>query len=316
MGGTRLIEEFQRDFGYGIRMLVRSPVFTAMAALLLALGIGANIAIFGLVDMLMLRPIPVREPDQIVVFNSATSYPDYLDYKERNEVFTGVMAFLRLTFRFNSGQHTRMLEGEGVSASYFAVLGLKLPMGRSFLAEVDEAPGTGPVAILSYGLWQRSFGSDPMILGRTIQLNGQGLTIVGVAPKNFRGTELYGLPTEIWIPLSVVEEVMHFKNDPNWHNILSLRDARWLGVMGRLKLDTTLERAQSAITILAGQLERAHRKPGTESSEFVGARGDTLASEIHSLFLDASDDHRWLLMAHCLHQCSRLAHRASFCATA
>jgi predicted permease len=273
MRGTRLIEEFWRDLGYGIRMLVRSPGFTAVAVFSLALGIGANIAVLGLVDMVMFRPFPVHQPNQLAIFTSATSYPDYLDYKERNEVFTDVMAHRRLSFRFSSGQHTKMLEGESVSASYFAVLGLKLPVGRSFLTEEAEVPGSDPVAILSYRLWQGSFGSDPMVLGKTVHLNGESLTIVGVAPKDFRGTELYGPPTDIWIPLSVVEGVMHFKNDPNWHDILSRREARWLGVMGRLKRDTTLERAQAAITIRARQLDKAYGKPSRESSVRLSALG-------------------------------------------
>ena len=270
---TRYLEELWQDLRYGLRMLRRSPGFTTVAVLSLALGIGANTAVFGLTDILMFRPFPVREPNQLAVFTSANSYPDYLDYKARNEVFTGLMACRRLGFKFSNGEHTELVEGESVSADYFAVLGLELPLGRSFLREEDEAPGSHPVAILSHGLWQQSFASDPMVPGKTVKLNGESLTIIGVAPKGFRGTELYGSPTDVWIPLSMVEEVMHFKSDPNWHDVLRRRDARWLGVIGRLKPGITLEQAQAAITVLARQLEKAGEKPSKGPGVSLSALG-------------------------------------------
>ena len=271
----RFIEDFRQDVCYGFRMLLRNPGFSAVSVFSLALGIGANTAVFGLIDTLIFRPFPVRDPNDLAVFTSAFSYPEYLDYRDRNEVFTGVMAYRQLGFRLSTKQHGEPVEGEAVSANYFAVLGLDLPAGRSFLPE-EDAPGSQPVAVLSHGLWQRGFGCDPAILGKTVTLNGESLTIIGVAPKSFRGMELYGAPTDIWIPLSTVEEVMHFKNDPNWHDVLRRRDARWLGVTGRLKPGTTLEQAQAAMTIRADQLEKAYGKPNQGSevrlSPLGGAR--------------------------------------------
>ena len=271
----RFIEDFRQDVCYGFRMLLRNPGFSAVSVFSLALGIGANTAVFGLIDTLIFRPFPVRDPNDLAVFTSAFSYPEYLDYRDRNEVFTGVMAYRRLGFRLSTKQHGEPVEGEAVSANYFAVLGLDLPAGRSFLPE-EDAPGSQPVAVLSHGLWQRGFGCDPAILGKTVTLNGESLTIIGVAPKSFRGMELYGAPTDIWIPLSTVEQVMHFKNDPNWHDVLRRRDARWLGVTGRLKPGTTLEQAQAAMTIRADQLEKAYGKPNQGSevrlSPLGGAR--------------------------------------------
>ena len=271
----RFIEDFRQDVCYGFRMLLRNPGFSAVSVFSLALGIGANTAVFGLIDTLIFRPFPVRDPNDLAVFTSAFSYPEYLDYRDRNEVFTGVMAYRRLGFRLSTKQHGEPVEGEAVSANYFAVLSLDLPAGRSFLPE-EDAPGSQPVAVLSHGLWQRGFGCDPAILGKTVMLNGESLTIIGVAPKSFRGMELYGAPTDIWIPLSTVEQVMHFKNDPNWHDVLRRRDARWLGVTGRLKPGTTLEQAQAAMTIRADQLEKAYGKPNQGSevrlSPLGGAR--------------------------------------------
>ena len=271
----RFIEDFRQDVCYGFRMLLRNPGFSAVSVFSLALGIGANTAVFGLIDTLIFRPFPVRDPNDLAVFTSAFSYPEYLDYRDRNEVFTGVMAYRRLGFRLSTKQHGEPVEGEAVSANYFAVLGLDLPAGRSFLPE-EDAPGSQPVAVLSHGLWQRGFGCDPAILGKTVTLNGESLTIIGVAPKSFRGMELYGAPTDIWIRLSTVEQVMHFKNDPNWHDVLRRRDARWLGVTGRLKPGTTLEQAQAAMTIRADQLEKAYGKPNQGSevrlSPLGGAR--------------------------------------------
>ncbi|PYU92405.1 MAG: hypothetical protein DMG08_12860 [Acidobacteria bacterium] len=271
----RFIEDFRQDVCYGFRMLLRNPGFSAVSVFSLALGIGANTAVFGLIDTLIFRPFPVRDPNDLAVFTSAFSYPEYLDYRDRNEVFTGVMAYRRLGFRLSTKQHGEPVEGEAVSANYFAVLGLDLPAGRSFLPE-EDAPGSQPVAVLSHGLWQRGFGCDPAILGKTVTLNGESLTIIGVAPKSFRGMELYGAATDIWIRLSTVEQVMHFKNDPNWHDVLRRRDARWLGVTGRLKPGTTLEQAQAAMTIRADQLEKAYGKPNQGSeirlSPLGGAR--------------------------------------------
>ena len=271
----RFIEDFRQDVCYGFRMLLRNPGFSAVSVFSLALGIGANTAVFGLIDTLIFRPFPVRDPNDLAVFTSAFSYPEYLDYRDRNEVFTGVMAYRRLGFRLSTKQHGEPVEGEAVSANYFAVLSLDLPAGRSFLPE-EDAPGSQPVAVLSHGLWQRGFGCDPAILGKTVTLNGESLTIIGVAPKSFGGMELYGAPTDIWIPLSTVEQVMHFKNDPNWHDVLRRRDARWLGVTGRLKPGTTLEQAQAAMTIRADQLEKAYGKPNQGSevrlSPLGGAR--------------------------------------------
>jgi hypothetical protein len=137
----RFIEDFRQDVCYGFRMLLRNPGFSAVSVFSLALGIGANTAVFGLIDTLIFRPFPVRDPNDLAVFNPAFSYPEYLDYRDRNEVFTGVMAYRRLTFRLTTGQQTDLVEGEAVSANCFAVLGLDLPAGRSFLPE-EDAPGS------------------------------------------------------------------------------------------------------------------------------------------------------------------------------
>jgi len=247
-----------QDLRYGARQLARNPGFTAVAVLTLALGIGANTAIFSVVNALFLRPLPVEDPARLVsVFTFDHNNPGHLpssthnfrDLRDQSDVFSGVVAFGFLPVAISSqGEEPEQLPAFAVSGNYFDVLGVRMKLGRSFLPEEDSTPGGHPVAILSHTLWQRRFGGDPSIVGRTVSLNGRPFTVVGVGPEGFRGTfTLFG--PELWVPFSMYDTL---QPGTPWYDS---RRWRWLNIVARLKPGTSLEHARAATTTLARQLE-------------------------------------------------------------
>jgi hypothetical protein len=197
------------DLRYGVRMLLKSPGFTAVVVLSLALGIGANISIFSFVNAFLLRPLHVKDPDRLVAIYTGdsdrlyggTSYLNFVDYRQQNDVFSDLIAFWRMTpVNLSANGRSERVWGSIVSGNYFSMLGIKAALGRTFLPEEDRAPGAHPVAVIGYGLCQRHFDSDPSLTGKTLRLNGHSFTVVGVAPKSFKGTTI-GLSPDIWVPL-------------------------------------------------------------------------------------------------------------------
>src|SRR6266545_2718156 len=199
-----------QDLRYGARTLLKKPGFTLIAVLTLALGIGVNTALFTVFDAFVLKPLPLKDPDSIVKISGVTrggdrnrlfSYLDYLDYRDRNNVFEGLVAWnkaLGVLGEKPAGPYDDPLHNAGgheyifgliVSNNYFSVLGAEMALGRAFLPEEDRMPGAHPVMVLSYGFWQRRFNADPSVIGKTIKLTGQSYTIVGVAAREFIGTE-------------------------------------------------------------------------------------------------------------------------------
>ncbi len=259
------MKSFWQDLRYAARMLSKSPAFTAIAVLSLALGIGANTSIFSFVNAVLLRPLPVVEPERLVsVFNSqrddpynVSSYPDYVDYRDKNEVFSGLAASANISLSLNSDDQTEAISGLIVTGNYFDVLGVRAALGRVFLPEEDKTPGAHPVAIIGYGLWQRRFAADRNVVGKQLLLNGQSFTIVGVAPANFNGTEA-GRTTDIYVPMMMQAVVRPPRSGYSGEmnpDLLSKRSAGWLDVIGRLKPGVTIEQAQAGMTTLAKQLE-------------------------------------------------------------
>src|SRR5215831_16113542 len=191
------------DFRYAIRMLLTRPGFTAIALISLALGIGANTAVFTLVNQVLLKPLPIDHPEQFYSLYdsgpssgdfSAFSYPDYCDLRDHNDVFSGLLAYRFAPINLShSGENSRIW-GFMVTGNYFDVLGVKPQLGRTFAADEDSSPNTHPVAVISYGCWQRRFASDPAIIGQTISLNGNSFSIIGVTQAGFNGTELAFTP--------------------------------------------------------------------------------------------------------------------------
>jgi predicted permease len=243
-----------QDLKYALRMLVKSPAFSAVAILSLALGIGANTAIFSLVNAVLLRPLPVEDPSRLVTVsttdqrnpgNLPLSHLNFRDLRSQNAVFTDMAAVTFNQLNYNHGQESEQIPAQVVGANYFAVLGAVPALGRGFLPE-EEARVT-PVAVLSHGFWERSFGSDPAVIGKTMTLNRTPYTIVGVGPKNFSGVLLGGGPA-VWLPLS-----RNLAPVPEWYET---RRGLFLFSVARLKPGVTVEQARSNLRTVFAQLEQ------------------------------------------------------------
>lgn len=255
-----MMETFSQDLRYSLRSLLKRPGFTLTVALTLALGIGANATIFTWIKAVLLQPLPgIERPEELVEVwgatrnNSAlsTSYLDYLDFRDRNEVFSGLIAHQVLPLNLGRGGKPERVWGTVVSGNYFDVLGVKAAMGRTFLPEEDRTPNTHPVAVIGHGLWQRRFGGDPGVIGQTVTLNEHDFTIIGVAPKEF-GSTFSGAALDVWTPVMMKDYVArpHFS--------LTDRSSRWLMVLGRLKPGVTADQAQANLTTIAGQLAQSY----------------------------------------------------------
>jgi predicted permease len=283
------VEQLVQDLRYALRQLAARPGFTAVAALSLALGIGANVAIFSLIDHVMLRLLPVRNPGELMVVRRPFSYPRFEDLRKRNTVFSSMVG-VHLVPEMEVKDLGRAT-GELVSGNYFATLGVGAVRGRTLLPEDDAAPESGPVAVISYGYWKRAFGGAPDVLGRKLQvrsgkanantggldvfdgpgsrsMNGAVLSIVGVAPPEFFG-DTVGTSTDIWIPMMMQPAVMPgrpFLRQPR---------ANWVNIMGRLKPDVNIAQATSALLLTWRQILTA-----AEGSELTEKRRREIAESI------------------------------------
>jgi len=246
-------------------MLLKAPGFTLIAIVTLALGIGANTAIFSVTDKLLVRSLPVKSPEQLVLINSvsvsphfvgnAFSYPDFSDYRSQNEVFSGLLAFNTAELELKTDDQIERVESEFVSSNYFDVLGVTAARGRTFSAEEDRAPGTQPVVVVSDAFWRKRFGGDPGLIGQTITLNGFPLTVIGVAPRAFNGMILEE-PTELWVPALMHPQLAQSKFIEN-------RNDRFLLLLGRVKDGLTQPQAEAGLDALAQQIKDANTPPGT-----------------------------------------------------
>ena len=249
-----------QDLRYGARMLRRQPGFTLIAVLTLALGIGANTAIFSLVNTILLRPLPVREPQRLVsVFptilrtNEAQSfsYPNYVDVRDRNDVFTDLAAFTFAAMSLSRNGNNEIIYGYLASGNYFELLGVEAALGRTFTAEDDRTPNAHPVAVLSYVSWQKRFGADHNIVGQTVLLNNLSYTIIGVAPPRFNGTEFIYAP-EMWVPMMMLGQIKPGSKELEQRNMNSIY------CVGRLKPGVSAAQAESALTNVMAQLGREY----------------------------------------------------------
>ena len=251
-----------QDLRNSFRLIARSPGVTAMAILALAVGIGANTAIFSLVNGTFLRPLSgVVEPNQLVTLERTQNgklqysfgYPDYLDYREKNTTLAGLAAHCGTPLSFNNGTPER-LRGDLVSGNYFSVLGVRPAAGRLIAPQDDEQPGAHAVAVLSYGFWLRAFGADEQVVGRGIKLNGHDFTIIGVASSDFSGTETGGT-YDVWIPIKMQVQAMPRTQGRHWFND---RSAGWLGLFGRLRPGISGGQAQAELASIARGIEQTY----------------------------------------------------------
>jgi predicted permease len=259
-----------QDVRYGFRMLARSPGFTAVAVVSLALGIGVNTAIFSLFNAVLLRPVPVVvAQDRLVWLRAPSSYPDYEDYREQARSFDGMAAVSGTRdFSLTRDGEPQLLKGEFVTANYFDVLGVGARLGRTFSAE--EGRGAVPVVILSQDLWRTRFDSDPAVVGRQVTLNGLGFNVIGIAPEHFSGTEV-GLKRELWVPLTM-EPLLNSpasgrEEESDAQDILHRRESHWLAVVARLKEGVTREQAGAELSAIARRVAEANE--GHASAEVL-----------------------------------------------
>src|SRR5215475_603292 len=253
--GGRWLETVWQDLCYGVRMLLKNPGFTLIAVLLLALGIGANTALFSVVNAILLKRLPVKEPEQLVLlshtnagkYSDSFSYSNYEQIRDRDQTLSGVLAYypLRLTVSVD-GQQEPAINGQLVSGSYYQVLGVNAALGRTLAPEDDRAPGAHPVCVISHGYWQRRFGGDPGIIGKTIHLSSYPFTIIGVTPPEFFGLDV-GASMDISAPLMMQPQVMTIGRsfvEEDWERYR---------LMGRRRPGVTLAQAQASLGLLYQQ---------------------------------------------------------------
>jgi predicted permease len=248
------VEMVGRDFGYALRTLRRSRGFAVVAALTLALGIGANTAIFTLLDQVLLRLLPVKNPQQLVLLTmrghhygsnwggNAISYPMYRDFQDHNEVFSGMFSRFPEHVAVTLAGQAERVPAELVSGTYFSVLGVGAALGRPITPDDDRISDGHPVTMLSYAYWKQRFASDPRIVGKRVLVNNYEMTIIGVAQAGFDGVEL-GYQTKLFVPMMMRREFMLAVS----RDMLTDRRSRWVNAFGRLKPGMTQERAKASL---------------------------------------------------------------------
>ena len=278
-----MFENLRADVRYAISWLLRSPAFTAVAIASLAIGIGFNTALFSVIDALLLRPLPIERPDRIVdVYTRGTdgdtyatnSYPDYLDFRARNQVFTDMAGYSPAIAAMKTGDRTRMALGEVVTGNYFQLLGVGAAIGRTLLPD-DDRPGAQRAVALSHSTWMREYGGDPSVLGRSLQVRGQAYTIVGVIEEPFHGM-VPMLQPEMWLPLAWVEEVepagiQDVVPSPTGNTRMERRGQRWLFVKARLQDGQTRESAEANLQVIMSQLATTYPRTNEKRPIAVAA---------------------------------------------
>lgn len=254
------MENLIKDVRYGVRMLMKNPGVTFVAVITLALGIGANTAIFSGVSAFLMRPLNVPDARGLIRPMETTedrgtgdefSYPDFLEYRNQATSFSGLAAEDMISAAVDAENQSDVIWGQVVSANYFDVLQVKPILGRSFLPDEDKTPGASAVVVLSHSFWQRRLAADPNIVGKTVQLNNRAYHVIGVAPQEFAGTK-FVLALDFWTPMSMAEEL---RRNPG---ILAERGSHWMNIIGRLKPGVSMEQASAELDTIATRLNQAY----------------------------------------------------------
>jgi putative ABC transport system permease protein len=308
LGATRRMNMFGdiwQDLRYGLRMLVKNPGFTIVAVIALALGIGANSAIFSVVNTVLLRPLPYQEPDRLVmVWEDATKqgFPrdtpapaNYVDWRDQNQVFEGMAAIADLSFNLTGVGEPERIDGRRVSASLFPLLGVEPQLGRTFMPEEDQ-PGGNRVVIMSHGLWQRRFGSDMSITGKPLTLNGESFTVVGVMPPNF---QFPSRDDELWVPIAFDSEET------------ANRRGHFLQVIARMKPGITLQQAQAEMNTIAARLQQQYPDENAGLGAVVTSLHEHVAGDIKPALLVLLGAVGFVLLVACANVANLLLARAA-----
>ncbi len=254
------MENLIKDIRYGVRMLMKNPGVTLVAVITLALGIGANTAIFSGVSAFLMRPLNVPDAGGLVRPMEISedrgpsdefSYPDFLEYRNQATSFSGMAAEDMISAAVDAENQSDVIWGQVVSANYFDVLQVKPILGRSFLPDEDKTSGANAVVVLSHSFWQRRLAGDANIVGKTVQLNNRAYQVIGVAPEYFAGTK-FALALDFWTPMSMAEDL---RRDPG---VLAERGSHWMNIIGRLKPGVSMEQASAEFDTISTRLNQAY----------------------------------------------------------
>lgn len=254
------MENLIKDVRYGVRMLTKNPGVTLVAVITLALGIGANTAIFSGVSAFLMRPLSVPNPGSLVRpmeiaedrgVTDEFSYPDFVDYRDQSTSFSGLAAEDMLQAAIDAENQNDVIWGQVVSANYFDVLEVKPILGRTFLSDEDKNIGANAVVVLSNSFWQRRLSSDPNIVGKTVQLNNRAYEVIGVTPDYFVGTK-FALALDFWTPMSMADDLRRSSG------LLKERDAHWMNIIGRLKPGVSISQASAEMSAISTRLNQAY----------------------------------------------------------
>jgi len=291
--GTHFLAACLQDVRYAFRALRRGPGFAIVAILTLTIGVGVNTSIFSLIYSLAIRPLPIKDasslasvyqesratsqhPRGIQGAPSFVSYPEYANYRDGNHVFSGLAAYAEIALSLSSA-NPESLHGLLASCNYFDVLGTNLAAGRRFIQSDCRTSGAGAVVVLSYGFWQSKFGGDRNVVGKTVMLNSQVFTVIGVTAPEFSGTELQ-VP-DLWLPISMAPQLM--PNTFGTRDWLALPNVSWLQVVGHLKPGISRRQAQAELTVLAHQMDA--NSPGARTNVTVNAAAFLNSPEIRTV---------------------------------
>ena len=267
-----------QDIRYGVRVLLKSRGLSAVALIALMLGIGANTAIFSVVNAVLLKPLPYPEPERLVKINEKSpqfdsmsiAYPNFLDWRDRNQSFDEIAAYRREGFNVTGGDTPEHIQGRLVSAAFFSILGTRPALGRSFLPEEDK-PGGNPVVILSNGLWQRRYGRDPNLVGKSLTINGKDCTVVGILPADFN----FYTQSELFLPIGAIDHV----------SMTSRIMHPGIQAIGRLKQGVTLTQARAEMESIALSLAEQYPDSNTGYSVTLRSMYEDVVGGIRSVLL-------------------------------
>jgi len=305
MWGWRSLEQLAQDLRFGMRMLAKHPGFTLVAVITLALGIGANTAIFSVVNKVLLQPLPFKDSDRLVIVweeGTAQGFPrnsvsaaNYIDWRDQNQVFEGIAILGRMNFNLTGAGEPERIDGRRVSANLFDLLGVEPRLGRAFLPEEDQ-PGSNRVVILSHGLWQRRFGSDSTIIGKPLTLNGQSFTVIGVMPPHFQ----FPRPQdELWVPIAFTSQEASNRGNNSYE------------VIARIRPGVNLGQAQAEMNTIAARLKQQYPDVVKSSGAVVIPLHEQLVGDIKLALIVLLSAVGFVLLIACANVANLLLARAA-----
>ena len=306
-GKINVLADLQQDLRYSLRTLAKNPAFTSIAIVALALGIGANSAIFSAVDAVLLRPLPFKKPEQLVtLWENAThlgfpkntpSPANFLDWQKQASAFTGMAAMVERSFNLTGVGEPERLDGRRVSANLFELLGVPAVLGRTFVPD-DDRSGTHAI-LLSYSLWQRRFGSDPSVVGRALTLNGESYTVIGIMPRFVQLPGFANRNDQLWVPIAFPAEEA------------SQRGNHFLEVIARLKPGITLKQAQAEMETIAARLAQQYPDYNTRIGAVVVPLHEEVVGDIKPALLILLGAVGFVLLIACANVANLLLARAA-----